>query len=349
MSTAVQQRGITRRAFLATTTQVSLAGLAMTAPRRTTVVRPATRCVQINLIGGPCGLDSFDPKPDAPASVRGPFAAISTKIHGIYLSEGFPRLAARLDRIALLRTVYHDAAALHVAGLQLLQTGRLVCGTQVTPHLGAVLAANAHANEAPAWVILGAPLVGLDARARDGQTAGDSQFVKPAWIPEQVTKPWPAQVRELLSQGTRFVTLNTASHLHGATSWDCHADPHGVDIRLARYPKLAAALDRNLCQLLDDLEECGLLDETLVVVHGEMGRTPYLNVHGGRDHWTRAWPVLLAGGPIRPGQVIGQTDALGGEPVDCPIHAAQIAATVAAGLDVELPGIDATPVHELFG
>lgn len=71
-----------------------------------------------------------------------------------------------------------------------------------------------------------------------------------------------------------------------------------------------------------------MLESTLVIAQGEMGRTPFLNDRGGRDHWTRCWPILVAGGGVRGGQVIGASDAFGAEPKDRPLHAGQIFATI---------------------
>src|SRR5436305_2394068 len=82
-------------------------------------------CIILFLVGGPSQLETFDPKPGAPAEVRGPFGSIATRCPGVRISEHLPRLATRLDRVALVRSVHHDAAPIHETGHQLLQTGRL--------------------------------------------------------------------------------------------------------------------------------------------------------------------------------------------------------------------------------
>ncbi len=87
--------------------------------------RRAERCVVINLVGGPSGQETWDPKPNAPDRVRGPFKAIPTCVPGTWISELFPRLAERADRFALLRAVHHEAAPIHETGMQYLQSGRL--------------------------------------------------------------------------------------------------------------------------------------------------------------------------------------------------------------------------------
>ena len=77
------------------------------------------------LVGGPSQLETWDPKPDAPAEVRGPFRSIATRCPGVRISEHLPRMATRMDRVAVIRSVHHDSAPIHETGYQLLQTGRL--------------------------------------------------------------------------------------------------------------------------------------------------------------------------------------------------------------------------------
>src|SRR4051812_9497152 len=81
--------------------------------------------ILLMLVGGPSQLETLDPKPDAPEEIRGPFRSIPTRVPGIRISEHLPRLAARLDRFALIRSMHHDEAPIHETGHQLLQTGRL--------------------------------------------------------------------------------------------------------------------------------------------------------------------------------------------------------------------------------
>ena len=89
---------------------------------------------------------------------------------------------------------------------------------------------------------------------------------------------------------------------------------------------------------MDDLQQRGMFDDTLIVVMGEFGRTPKINTSGGRDHWPRAFSVLLAGAGIE-GQVIGASDRTAESPHDRPVTPADLAATV-----FTLLGID--PKHE---
>ena len=136
--------------------------------------------------------------------------------------------------------------------------------------------------------------------------------------------------RRLIEAGVRFVTANAVSNpentkLSAFQIWDTHFD----HFRL--YDQhLMPELDRGLSALIGDLEERGLLQETLIIVMGEMGRTPTINnsQDGGRDHWGRAYSVLFAGAGIRAGQVVGATDRHAGEVKDSPARPDDIAATL---------------------
>jgi hypothetical protein len=96
-------------------------------------------CIHLMLVGGPSQLDTWDMKPDAPASIRGPFKPIKTNVSGIEISEIFPRMATHADKFALLRSAYHTAAAVHDTGCQMMQTGRLFQGGLESPNYGSVL------------------------------------------------------------------------------------------------------------------------------------------------------------------------------------------------------------------
>jgi uncharacterized protein (DUF1501 family) len=108
--------------------------------------------------------------------------------------------------------------------------------------------------------------------------------------------------RRLVEAGSRFVT---AAGYHG-NSWDTHSDNDKI-----HRDKLTPPLDRTLPALIEDLEERGLLDTTLVIAMGEFGRTPAINPNLGRDHWPNCWSLALAGGGIQAGQVVGSSDEKG--------------------------------------
>lgn len=117
--------------------------------------------------------------------------------------------------------------------------------------------------------------------------------------------------------------------------WDTHIDNFNL------HAKLAPALDAGLSALLDDLAARDLLRRVLVVCAGEFGRTPQVNGLEGRDHWTRGFPVLLAGRGIRTGQVIGATDPAGEKDPTDPVAPQDLFATLYRAL-----GIDTT--RELY-
>ncbi len=85
--------------------------------------------------------------------------------------------------------------------------------------------------------------------------------------------------------------------------WDTHANN---DVRMKNV--LCPQFDQGFTALIEDLEDRGMLDETLVIAIGEMGRTPKFNASGGRDHWGNVFSFAMAGAGIRPGQVYGASD-----------------------------------------
>jgi uncharacterized protein (DUF1501 family) len=94
-------------------------------------------------------------------------------------------------------------------------------------------------------------------------------------------------------------------------------------------------MDRAVAALLTDLEQRGLLDEVLLLVIGEMGRTPVVNAQAGRDHWTAAYSVMLAGGGLTRGQVLGSTTPGGQYPGSRPVTVPEILATVYRQLGID--------------
>ena len=131
--------------------------------------------------------------------------------------------------------------------------------------------------------------------------------------------------RRLVEAGCRFVSIANSN-------WDTHA----ANFRLLRRD-LAPGLDAGLSSLLEDLYARGLLDRTLIVVAGDFGRTPKINKDAGRDHWPNAFSVMLAGGGLRTGQVIGQSDPTAAYVKDRPISPQDLAATMyhVLGIDYE--------------
>lgn len=134
---------------------------------------PDVNVIMLFLLGGPSHIDTWDPKPDAPEEIRGPFKAIPTNADGIQISEIFPRMARQADKFSLVRSVYHTAAAVHDTGHQMMQTGRLFAGGIEHPHPGAVLAkVRGPKSAAPPWVVLPTPMGPTGGNLPHGQNAG---------------------------------------------------------------------------------------------------------------------------------------------------------------------------------
>lgn len=169
--------GVTRRDFLHAGALTFL-GLSMPQFLRMKaagVVKPGkdVSCIQLMLVGGPSQLDTWDMKPDAPASIRGPFKPIKTNVSGIEISEIFPRMAKHADKFALLRSVYHTAAAVHDTGCQMMQTGRLFQGGLESPNYGSVLRFEKGPHgDMPPNVLLPYPIGQLGGNLPHGDTAG---------------------------------------------------------------------------------------------------------------------------------------------------------------------------------
>jgi uncharacterized protein (DUF1501 family) len=96
--------------------------------------------------------------------------------------------------------------------------------------------------------------------------------------------------------------------------------------------------------LISDLRQRGLLDDTLIIWMGEFGRTPKINPRGGRDHYPRAFNVALAGGGVRGGQVIGETDAGGTEVKNRPVTVPDLFQTFCKGLGIEAGKENLSPI-----
>ncbi len=150
--------------------------------------------------------------------------------------------------------------------------------------------------------------------------------------------------RRLIEAGTRFVQLNWPAVANGnpeVDSWDTHAANFGP-LKNLHCP----VLDRTLSALIEDMDQRGLLADTLVVAIGEFGRSPRLgvstsgntNAPDGRDHWPYCYTGLVAGAGVKRGFQYGKSDAQGSSPADNPVHPADLVATIyhALGLNPEM-------------
>jgi hypothetical protein len=135
--------------------------------------------------------------------------------------------------------------------------------------------------------------------------------------------------RRLVEAGCRFIGVS-----HG--SWDTHTDNF-----TSHEKTLVPPADRALSALVGDLDERGMLDETLVVMMGEMGRTPRINKDAGRDHWSQCQSVILAGGGIQRGAVIGASDKMASVPITHPYGVQDLLRTI-----FHLMGVDADKVYD---
>ncbi|WP_037246898.1 DUF1501 domain-containing protein [Rhodopirellula baltica] len=402
----------------------------------------AKSCVLIWLDGGPSHLETFDPKPDASAEVRGPFGAMPTSVPGIQLSELMPRTAGMMHHSAIVRSMTSPLGE-HNFGTQYLMTGYKPSPALDYPAIGSVVSHLTPGQGAiPSHVAIPDHHVGggrlvvpgflpssvapfevggdpskPDFRVRDlelypgltderierrrtylnamnhphhfnadnivepfessdpafeqayrlmtsrrGKDAFDLSSETQKTRDRYGSKPVGQAcllARRLVEAGVPFVTVNHRG-------WDTHND---LVTRLkdgftgAKTPVgLIPSLDMAYSSLLADLHERNRLDETLVVVMGEFGRTPKINTLGGRDHWPRVFSIMLAGGGIAGGQVIGASDDMGESPKYRPVTPADLAATIYTLLGID-PQTDlktsdgrpikvnsnGTPIQELVG
>ncbi|MFO0806104.1 MAG: DUF1501 domain-containing protein [Gemmataceae bacterium] len=261
------------------------AGTLLGAPAARANTKPrAASAIFINLVGGPSQLDTFDPKPDAPSDVRGPFRPIRTNVPGIHLSELFPNLAKHADKFALIRSMHHDAPPIHESGLQLNNTGRLFRDGPAWPNIGAVLGqlASQRCGDRPAWCVLPDETVETGINIGRGLDTG--------WLSAEHVGPLAVRDREargafsfaqscatapgLVQAGHRFITINMYDTVFDSPSWDCHADRGSLRCDLADYREtVAPSFDTAFSELLSSRADAGLLETTFVVATGEFGRT----------------------------------------------------------------------------
>jgi uncharacterized protein (DUF1501 family) len=170
--------GPSRRDFLHAGSITPL-GLTLAALNRAKAAAPSggkdgdVNCIMLFLVGGPSQIDTWDPKPNAPAEVRGPFQPIQTNVPGVQIGEIFPRMAKHADKFSLIRSVYHTAAAVHDTGHQMMQTGRLFTGGVEHPHVGCALGyLKGGRGELPAHVLLPKPIGRTGGNLPHGHSAG---------------------------------------------------------------------------------------------------------------------------------------------------------------------------------
>ncbi len=242
------------------------------------------------LVGGPSHFETWDPKPDAPAEVRGPFRPIATNVPGVFISEHLPRLSRCVDRLTVIRSLHHESAPIHETGLQLVQTGRVCPGIGDYPHFGSVVARLLGArNGVPPFVVLPHPIGNTGLGLSRGQSAGrlGAEFSPVTLVAEPVcstedVRPIPAWARAVLESdaeprripaayggtafgrsclgarrlveaGVRVVTVNMYPTVVNRATWDCHgARPFSSFEDYARV--VLPTFDRAVSALIRDLE-----------------------------------------------------------------------------------------------
>ena len=164
--------------------------------------------------------------------------------------------------------------------------------------------------------------------------------------------------RRLVERGVRFIQIYSGGS-HGDNNWDAHGDLE------LNHNKHARNTDKPIAGLLKDLKRRGLLDETIVVWGGEFGRQPTAEYASGtgRDHNSKGFTMWMAGGGIKGGVSVGQTDELGSAAVERPLGVKNLHATILqqmgmdpnylsyfhSGLDEKLVGVEgAEPIHEII-
>lgn len=350
---------------------------------------PRTSCIMFWLDGGPSHIDSFDPKPDAPAEIRGEFRPIQTRVPGALFSECMPRLAALNDKFTIVRSIRHDQNN-HGAGNHYMTTGAptripVSCGAFASyhPSMGSVVShERGSTNGMPPYFSIpdmsrsggpnflgarhapfvvsdnpnqesfrvrdvtipreladgralgrrelrnrldqmerytdraaGDPAVGVDENYQQAVSLMNSAAAQRAFEIQRE----PARVRDaygrttlgqqvllarrLVEAGVPFVTLNNGG-------WDHHTNIFPA------FRTQGRRLEAVVATLIEDLDQRGMLDTTLVLVLGEFGRTPAISTLSGqstpgRDHWSNAMSVLVAGCGTPRGQIVGATDRQG--------------------------------------
>jgi len=427
----------------------------------------AKNCIYIFLCGGPSQLEMWDPKPEAPVQIRGPFGDISTKVPGIRLGSLLPQLAEHTDKFAIIRsmnigTQSHDVGIYYtLLASKLAEVRKKAYPPEHHDHpaIGAILhrLLGTEGTMLP-WAIVPRNFTTGD-RFYKGQTGG---FLGPAYDPMVLNAPKtdslgrtefelknldfvdkdldsdrfearrqllsrfetndptaldstgiqqmqghyeqafamlgssrvkkafdvtrePRKLRErygmneygqsfllarrLVEQNVRMVNIFWTFYgkdgcqfnlwdNHGSDKKVCGGASTGVDMLTHDY--CCPSFDRAFSALLEDLQQRGLFDETLVVVIGEFGRTPKINKNSGRDHWGACYSAVLAGGGVQGGQVYGSSDNQAAYVKDSPVSPYDLHATIlhAFGFGPETPIpdpadrpvriSDGSPVRALF-
>lgn len=403
--------------------------LAEAAPQEKQKTVKAKKCIVLFCWGGMSHLETFDPKPDAPAEIRGEFNTISTAVPGVQVSEHIPRLAGLMDKLAVIRSIHHTSSA-HGKGMYWNLTGHappqataavnLPPSQNDWPSLGAMVSAYRKPNRGiPRSVRLPYPMVDngtlqagefggwmgvtydpIVMRTPAGKEYGGvsralgsavlnlaekidtSRLNKRLALLQSLEQPVSMQqdytsfeyqrqlasdlllaphvkqaydlnrerpeiratygdhicgqslllARRLTEAGVPIVTVCCAAgDLNGSVG--DHWDTHGNNFNRLKNTMLPV-FDRAASALIADLAERGTLDETLVVMLTDFGRTPKINGNAGRDHYPSVYSVFLAGGGVQGGQIYGSSDKHGAFPHSKACSPADLHATIFQALGI---------------
>lgn len=334
----------TRRDFLRAGS-LGLAGLSLPSDLKAEAERKgnarAQSVILVFLGGGISHLDTFDPKPESPAEVRGKYSSIATTVPGLRIGERLPLLARQMDRVSLVRSASHTCHH-HETATNWVLSGRLGSPFGDYPAVGAVVAHETglsgrvppHVaiprNPSFTWELGKSAFLGERYESFKAGDPNQAQRIEgldrePNSLRDRYGRTTPGQsmllARRLVEEGARFVTVNYAG-------WDHHAGIfESLDKKLPEF-------DRALSALIEDMDARGTFQETLLVVMSEFGRSPRVNGNAGRDHWGEAGSLLLAGAGVKRGFVLGRTDKYGAFPTQQPISPADVACTMLDALGI---------------
>jgi hypothetical protein len=373
--------------------------------------------------GGPSHHEMWDPKPEAPLTIRGPYRPIDTSASGMQISELLPMTAQTARRFCIVRSMAHDQSDHNVGGTVSLtgtKNGAKASGAvpfpgRVRPSLGSLVSylGRERGSDWPSFtaigpecVVSGAPLLGQDANVLG---AAHDPFRLQGWtenggltLPSSLQplgdigaprldnrrdvlsrlEGWQRQIeasgqidrysevrqkafglissagakaalnleaesetlrdrygrtvfgqncilaRRLVETGVPFVQVNWSGDAEdeqqgGDGGWDLH---YRLFERM--QDRYCPVFDLAFSALLEDLDQRGLLDTTLVLAMGEFGRSPKISSIGGREHWPFGYSIVAAGAGTPGGAVIGSTTFDGGFPAERPNHPVDLIATV---------------------
>ncbi len=389
----------------------------------------AKSVIFLYMLGGPPQHETFDPKPQAPAEIRGAFKPIQTSLPGVHFCELLPRISRIAHKLAVVRSISTDDNNHDSSGYQLLTGYKYVGPNSRTiqptdwPYFGSLVKMLKPSEVLPPLTTVCIPDVWrLNENVTPaGQTAGflGTQWNPDVFVGDPSAKGYRVQGLSLteltpLRLGLRETLLKQVQqHFHSqqrgervqvydkfqqqafdlitstraTEAFDVDKEPDKVRDRYGRYtwgqslllarrlveagvrlvhvnwPRepgdnavdnplwdthaqnadrledvLCPQFDVSFTALIDDLDERGLLDETLVVCIGEFGRTPKINGNGGRDHWGPVFSFAMAGAGIAAGVVHGASDSQGGYPARDRVSGGDFTATILHLLGVNWQG-----------